>query len=229
MSVDIAPAPTSAAAMYRALVGIGSVCALLIVTVYLLTGPAIARNRAEALHRAIFSVLPGTVSIQAMRLDAQGGVGVASPQDKAAFYLGLDDGNRPVGVAIEASGMGYQDLIGLIYGYSPEQGRLTGMRVLESRETPGLGDKIVTDPVFVASFAALAVPLSEDGARVAHAAEAVPAGKGSGPWQFDAITGATISSRAVANIIANSTATWAPLLHAQADRLKGEPRGPDSH
>ena len=118
--------------------------------------------------------------------------------------------------------MGYQDLIGLIYGYSPARGQLTGMRVLASRETPGLGDKIITDPVFVDAFRGLAVPLSQDGARVAHAAQAVAAGKRSQPWQFDAITGATISSRAVAGIIAASTAQWAPLLHAQAGRLEGD-------
>ena len=224
-----APAPTSAAAMYRALVGIGSICALLIVTAYLLTGPAIARNRAELLHQAIFGVLPGAVTIQPMRVDARGRIDLATGQDEAAFYLGLDAGNQPVGVAIEASGMGYQDLIGLIYGYSPDQGRLTGMRVLASRETPGLGDKIITDPVFVGSFKGLAVPLSADSTRVAHAVEAVAAGKRREPWQFDAITGATISSRAVANIIAASTAEWAPRLHAQAERLQGVSGGSESH
>ncbi len=222
MSNAAATPATGAAAMYRALVGIGSICALLIVTAYLLTGPAIARNRAELLHQAIFAVLPGAVTVQPMRRDAGGTIGPAAPGEQAALYLGLDAGNRAVGVAIEASGMGYQDLIGLIYGYSPARGQLTGMRVLASRETPGLGDKIITDPVFVDSFRGLAVPLSQDGARVAHAVQAVPAGKRSQPWQFDAITGATISSRAVAGIIAASTAQWAPLLHAQAGRLEGD-------
>ncbi|MBP6383158.1 MAG: FMN-binding protein [Pseudomonadales bacterium] len=221
MSQEPAPAPTSTAAMYRALVGIGSVCALLIVTAWLLTGPAIARNRAELLHQAISAVLPASARIQPMRLDAEGRIAPAGPGEAVAFHLGLDADGRTVGVAIEASGMGYQDLIGLIYGYAPAQGRLTGMRVLSSRETPGLGDRIIADPAFVAAFEALAVPLSADGKRVAHEVEAVAPGKRSEPWQFDAITGATISSRAVASIIAASTARWAPLLHAQADRLEG--------
>ena len=38
MSNAAATPATGAAAMYRALVGIGSICALLIVTAYLLTG-----------------------------------------------------------------------------------------------------------------------------------------------------------------------------------------------
>lgn len=223
MSAGPVPTPTGDLALYRALVGIGSICALLIVTVYLLTGPAIARNRAEVLQRAIFGVLPDAATIQPMRIDAQGLIEPAADEVEPAFYLGLAADARVVGVAIQASGMGYQDLISLIYGYSPERGQVIGMRVLESRETPGLGDKIITDPVFVGSFRALAVPLADDGTRVAHAVEAVAAGKRSEPWQFDAITGATISSRAIASIIATSTAKWAPLLHAQADRLEGAP------
>ena len=222
MSNRPAPAPTSAASMYRALVGIGSICALLSVTAFLLSGPAIARNRAELLHQAIFAVLPGAVTVQPMRRDAGGTIVPAAPGEQAALYLGLDAGNRAVGVAIEASGMGYQDLIGLIYGYSPARGQLTGMRVLASRETPGLGDKIITDPVFVDAFRGLAVPLSQDGARVAHAAQAVAARQGGQPWPLHASTGATISSLAVAGIIAASTAQWAPLLHAQAGRLEGD-------
>lgn len=226
MNAPSPPAGPGSGALYRALVGIGSVCALLIVSAYLLTGPSIARNRAELLHRAVFAVLPGSERIQPMRLDAAGQVGPAAPGEAAAFYLGLDAGGRAVGVAIEASGMGYQDLIGLIYGYAPERGQVTGMRVLSSRETPGLGDRILTDPLFVDSFRGLAVPLSADGARVVHPAEAVAAGTRREPWQFDAITGATISSRAIAAIIAASTADWAPRLQAQAARLQGGPDGP---
>ena len=42
--------------MYRALVGVGVVCALLIVGVFLYTLPIIEVNRAEALRKAIFQV-----------------------------------------------------------------------------------------------------------------------------------------------------------------------------
>ena len=52
------PAP-SVWHMYRAMVGIGMLCGLLIVAVFELTRPVIERNKAEALQRAIFQVLPG--------------------------------------------------------------------------------------------------------------------------------------------------------------------------
>jgi hypothetical protein len=65
------------------------------------------------------------------------------------------------------------------------------MKVLENKETPGLGDKIVKDSAFVSEFVGAAAPL-----------EGVKAGSGDGdPSEVDMITGATISSRAVIDII----------------------------
>ena len=43
--------------MYRALVGVGLLCGLLIVSVYEITRPVIARNRAEALERGANAVV----------------------------------------------------------------------------------------------------------------------------------------------------------------------------
>ena len=54
--------------------------------------------------------------------------------------------------AVPAAGPGFQDTIALLYGYQPAEQRVVGMEVLESRETPGLGDKIFKDAEFVAEF-----------------------------------------------------------------------------
>ncbi len=59
---------------------------------------------------------------------------------------------RLVGVAMEAEGKGFQDTIRLIYGYSPDKQQVIGMEVLESKETPGLGDKIIKDEEFLDEF-----------------------------------------------------------------------------
>ena len=81
--------------MYRAMVGVGLGCGLLIVSVYQLTGPTIARNRAEALRRAIFEVLPGAGSSETFRVtqdDRFELVGdAARPDDR---YLGRTVGGR---------------------------------------------------------------------------------------------------------------------------------------
>jgi electron transport complex protein RnfG len=97
-------------------------------------------------------------------------------------------------VAIKAAAAGFQDVISLIYGFDPTSGSLTGMKILSSKETPGLGDKIEKDHAFVAQFDAVATPLV-----------AVKRTTGA-PGEIDAITGATISSRAVVRIINESLA-----------------------
>ena len=82
---------------------------------------------------------------------------------------------------------------------------MVGMEVLESRETPGLGDKIYKDLVFVGAFADLPIePIIE----------VVKKGRKVSDNQVDAITGATISSRAVVSIINESNSSWLENLPA---------------
>jgi electron transport complex protein RnfG len=78
------------------------------------------------------------------------------------------------------------------------------MKVLESKETPGLGDKIEKDMDFVTAFDGVAAPI-----------EGVKAGDGSGdPHEVDLITGATISSRTLIRIINNALERLEPMLDA---------------
>ena len=200
--------------MYRALVGVGLACGLLIVGVYQLTKPVIERNEAEALQRAIFQVLPAaraSVAFERVERDwrsLERGARATGPVVHAAY----DADQQLVGVAVEARQMGYQDVIRLLYGYAPEREAIVGIRVLESRETPGLGDRIEKDPDFLANFERLDVSLVADGSALAHPIEAVKHGEKEHPWQVDGITGATISSVAVADALARSASRWVPLI-----------------
>lgn len=203
--------------LYRAVVGVGMLCALLIVVVYELTRPIILRNRAEALEAAVLEVLPGAVTSVAFEARDDGfarAEGTAGAGTKV--HAGYAADGSLVGVAIAAEGTGYQDTIELLYGYAPARQAVVGMVVLQSRETPGLGDKIETDPVFQQNFAALDVALDEAGQALRHPVEAVARGARNSPWQVDAITGATISSHAVARIVGQSVAHWAPRIAAHA-------------
>ena len=210
----------SAWPMYRALVGVGMVCGLLIVTVYVLTGPLIARNEAAALQAAVFEVLPGAVTSTSLTLSRDGSLQQATEEGaaQAVIHAGYDAAGELVGVAIPAQGMGYQDVIRVLYGYSPAAGAIVGLRVLASKETPGLGDKIEKDPVFRANFDALDVSLAPDGESLAHPISLVKGGGKTSPWQVDGITGATISSRAIADMLRLSSAYWVPRLYP----LRGE-------
>ena len=109
------------------------------------------------------------------------------------------------------AGPGFQDTIALLYGYRPDEKNVVGMEILESRETPGLGDKIYKDAVFVSGFSALSVEPE---------IVAVKKGTKSRPNEIDAITGATISSKAVVRIINETHADWS----AQLPEPGSEPR-----
>jgi electron transport complex protein RnfG len=210
--------------MYRAMVGVGLLCGLLIVSVFLWTRPVIERNRAEALERAIFRVLPEARSSRGFRLAESGRFEAVESPDAGGplAYAGYDEQRRLVGIALEASGMGYQDVIHVLYGYATSADAIIGLQVLESRETPGLGDKIETDPGFLENFAGLDVSLAADGTDLAHRIEFVKPGEKQHPWQIDGITGATISSTAIARILDQSAAWWIPRIHGRLDDFRGE-------
>lgn len=209
--------------MYRAMVGIGLACGLLIVTVFVVTRPVIERNRAAARERAIFQVLPEARTVRAFRLGAGGALEPAGSAqgDDGVLFAAYDEGGALAGVAIEARGLGYQDVIRVLYGYVPERDAIVGIRVLESRETPGLGDRIESDPQFLRNFERLDVTLAPGGASLLHPIEAVKPGAKTEAWQVDTVTGATISSRAVATILRDSAASWVPRVRGNLDRLRG--------
>ena len=71
--------------------------------------------------------------------------------------------------------------------------------MLESRETPGLGDKINKDVDFLANFTDLAVEPTIVGVKKGEKAK---------PNEVDCITGATISSKSVIKILNTSTGEW---------------------
>lgn len=208
--------------MIRALGGVGILCSFLIVFTFQATLPTITRNKAEALERAIFNVLPGAATRASFQVTDSGELVrfEGEPKNETLLYAGYDDQGRLVGVAMEAQGQGFQDTIRLIYGYSPEKQQVIGMEVLESKETPGLGDKIIKDEDFLANFAALDATLTSDGSSLANPIEAVKAGKKEQPWQIDGITGATISSKAVGDILRSSTEVMLPILYKQVALLK---------
>jgi electron transport complex protein RnfG len=207
----------------------GLLSGLTIVSAYRLTLPRIQANQAEALRRAVFEVLPGAERMERLvwrpaGAGEAGGVlvppgerGAAAGQGTAAaepsVYAGYAAGGRFLGYAIPAAGAGFQDTISLLYGYDPAGDRIVGMQVLESRETPGLGDRIYKDEAFVAQFRDLAVAPRLELVKDAPTA----------PNQVDAITGATISSAAVVTILQTANDQWLERLEASPQPTPVDP------
>jgi Na+-translocating ferredoxin:NAD+ oxidoreductase subunit G len=190
-------------AVYAVLVGIAVVAGLAIAVVYEVTAERVAQQQDRQLSEAVQEVLPGTVHWEA-RFDS----GAASPQLFAAYNAE----QRLIGFAVPAEGMGYQDHIRLLYGIDTSRGRILGLRVLDSRETPGLGARIAEDAAFLAQFRDRPINFDPTGTPRALSLS----GRAESADGIDAITGATVSSQAVVRIINESLARWWPEL----DRLE---------
>jgi H+/Na+-translocating ferredoxin:NAD+ oxidoreductase subunit G len=94
------------------------------------------------------------------------------------------------GWVAKTTGQGYADKIEMLIGFDPQVEKITGLFVLDQKETPGLGNKIVTDDwrrQFLEKSTGQALTAVKGNATAGN--------------EIDAITGATISSKAVTDII----------------------------
>ena len=183
----------------------GFTSGLVLVTVYVRTAPLILENQKAALEAAIYKVVPGSSSRKAFEVENDELVpyeGDGLPMENAVFGAYSDDGVL-LGYGIPSEGPGFQDTIKLIYGYNPETKKIIGMEVLESKETPGLGDKIIKDQDFVDNFKSLSIEPE---------VVAVKTGTREAANEVDSISGATISSKAVVKIINAGNEKFLPLI-----------------
>jgi electron transport complex protein RnfG len=186
----------------------GALAGLLIVSTYELTLPRIEHHQAETMAAAIQEVLKAPARYDTLYL--HGGALVkrlpAGVDAKKAerIYLGYDGSGRRVGFALSAVGVGFQDPLTLMFGYDAAKHEVIAMRVIASKETPGLGSKITSDTAFVAEFSPVGVPI--EGVKKDRATGAAN--------EVVMITGATVSSRAVIRTIDTAIARWQPLMDA---------------
>ena len=215
-----APAMPSSRSLILVLGGIAMMSGLLVVLTYQLTLPRITLNQQRALERAIFTVLP-EATVKSNYLLDESGLAPLSDDDfaKANVFAGYNEEGELTGLAMEASARGYQDVVTILYGYSLKSECVVGITVLASRETPGLGDKVESDPDFLANFDCLDAHLNSDGTAVLNPIETVKNGKKTDPWQIDGISGATVTSKAIGNALQKSTTTMLPLLIRYRDSL----------
>lgn len=122
------------------------------------------------------------------------------------FFVGVFDG-EPKGLAMEASsGKGYKGDVGLIVAVDVKSDKLFGIGVTTHNETPGLGAKAKSDPKFAAQFkgATLTGPVkvTQDGGSI------------------NAISGATITSRAVCEAVSDALSVYEKLKPQIAEKMK---------
>lgn len=160
-------------------------------------GPVIEQNKInETLEKVPELVLGSTLA--AKMADQEQNLEIVSRQvevQKAArskFYSVYEARyqDERKGWVVKTKGQGYADTIELLLGLSPDLTKITGLFVLDQKETPGLGNKIITD-----QWRGQFIDAPADGNLVV-----VKTGATS-PGQIDAVTGATISSKSVTALI----------------------------
>lgn len=116
-----------------------------------------------------------------------------------------------VGYAFQVSGGGYQSELVIMVGVTPDFTEIIGTKMIAQVETPGLGTKIEDDPSkkddpgwFMAQF---------KGVKTVPAITYVKNAKPSKATEIEAITGATISSAAVVDILNNGIKEAKALLN----------------
>lgn len=153
-------------------------CAFLLSVVYGLANKKIAANEEKLIETALTTLAPEAAGVEKNIIGQK------------VIYKLFDQNKDLIGYGFIAFGQGYQGKIKMLVVSDDSLEYLKGIEVVESLETPGLGAKI-QNPPFKNQFKDL---------KVTGELSCVK-GTVTGAGQIKAITGATVSSRAVVNIL----------------------------
>lgn len=153
-----------------------------------ITKPRIEEQKRLVTERALLAALP-TADKNAIE--------PVTIRDTLKYYIGYTDTAKSAiaGYAFVARGAGYSSVIETMVGVD-STGQIIGIKIMQQVETPGLGTKIEEtkygedSPWFQRSF-------------IAKHAETVAVKQDKG--EIESVTGATISSRTVANSISSGS------------------------
>ncbi len=152
------------------------------------TKPLIEAHQDNVLNSALSSVLPNSVKIEEKIIENQ------------QFYFSYNKQGSVNGIAFLAEGNGFQSKLRILVGMDKTLTQIVKIKILEQKETPGLGTKIETDPSSRSDPEWF--PNQFDNLNVQQSISYVKnqaADKNNG--EIMAITGATISCKAVVDII----------------------------
>ncbi|MFZ5953146.1 MAG: RnfABCDGE type electron transport complex subunit G [Candidatus Rifleibacteriota bacterium] len=179
---------------------VSAVAGILLAITEEITAPRIAENKKALLEQARKEVLPQAAVFSQNEFKSNEGSAAIS------YSAGFDQQGNMAGVVLSVYPKGYAGAIEMVVGLSKE-GKIAGVKILSQKETPGLGTKLA-DPVFLEPFKKLVgnkespiFMVKQDGGDV------------------DAITAATISSRAFCAGIRNSLDAF-NLVKGQLESLK---------
>ncbi len=192
------------ARMVIVLTTVGLLSGSFLATVGILTKERIALNIQLEIEEAIAHVIPGTVSSEKLY-----------EEKDLTIYGGKDEDGILVGLGILASGVGFQDRIALMLGTDPSLTRTNKLRIIEQRETPGLGAKIEDEETFLIFW-----ENKDCSESLSLRKPAVKTPEELSPIEINTITGATISSESVLKIVNSSLEKVRQLIKEEAFQIE---------
>ncbi len=158
-------------------------------------GPRIRENKRNLAASKVPELVPGAVAERSGEQQVGG----------ALALVARDAEDRQLGWVVAAAGQGFADRIELLVGLDLEATTITGIYVLDQKETPGLGDFITSAERFRDQF---------QGQPASGPLKVVKREVQPGSGEVKALTGATISSESVAAIVNRRVAEFAGALVA---------------
>ena len=167
---------------------------------YLATEARIQANASLFLKRAVLRAAGLSIPADLKAVEALYAARIRPEGEPPVSYVALDAaGTAPAGRVLMESGAGLWGPIRAVVGFDGSNGCVTGIEFIEQNETPGLGARIEED-WFKAQLKGKKGPFR----RVPEGTHSRQAN------EFDAITGATITSKAVEDLLNRSTAKLKP-------------------
>ena len=127
-------------------------------------------------------------------------------EEERNVFVGVFGGAADT-VVVEASANGYGDKVGMVVAINMVDETLRGMAVTTHKETPGLGAMAKDDPKFAAQFAGQSI--------------GSPFGVTTDGGQISALSGATITSRAVCSGVNQAVEAYNRLKPQLEEKIKG--------
>jgi electron transport complex protein RnfG len=159
--------------------------------VYNRTFEPIEKQKFKAQEKAMGELLPRASEYRELQIEKTDSI---TALYEAMYSIDVLDDSVPVGYIIKLSPEGYSGTIDFILGISSADEEITGIRILRHSETPGLG-ALAVNKEFFGQFSQRALALLS-------VVKTSP-----GINEIQAITSATITSRAITNAV-NEAIEW---------------------
>jgi RnfABCDGE-type electron transport complex G subunit len=161
------------------------VAGLVLASSYAVFEPQIEKNQKQALQASLEALFQGSGKLTFTKLDT----------GATDIYAGKTANGTLAGYAVRVTGSGYGGEIQMLVGVSPDLKTIAGFQVVDNVETPGLGSRI-TEDWFRNQFKGL-----DPSKTITYIKNAKPDAQKN---QIEAISGSTISTRAVTTALSET-------------------------